>query len=243
MTLRVLLLAGTGEARELARAIAEMPGLEVTAALAGVTRAPVSLPVATRTGGFGGADGLREWLLSTQTDLVVNATHPFAAQMQENALAACNTLDLPCLRLLRPAWPVRPNWIRAKDAQRAADALPHGVRVLLTSGRKEIGPFRARTDLRCVLRSIEPVPDLAPHIQPMIARPPFSPDQERATMALLGITHLVTKNAGGPGTAKLDAADALRLTTVIIDRPAPPPAPIARTVAEAVAWLRRKVAE
>lgn len=242
MTLRALLLAGTGEARALADAVSDIPDLHVTASLAGVTRAPVALPVTTRTGGFGGAGGLRDWLVAHRTDLVINATHPFAEQMQANALEACGALDLPCLRLLRPGWPPRPGWIHAATPGDTADALPQGARVLLTIGRKDLAPFHARPDLSCVLRTIEPVPGLPPHIAPMIARPPFTPDQERATMALLGVTHLVTKNAGGPGTAKLDAADALRLTTVVLDRPPPPPGPVVATVAEAVAWLHGKVA-
>ncbi len=240
--IRVLLLAGTADARDLAERLTAHPGLDVTASLAGVTETPAAYPVPVRTGGFGGVHGLSTWLNEHRPGAVIDATHPYAAQMQANAVAACNVAGIPRLRLLRPEWPMRAGWVHVPDLAAAAQALPSGAKALLTTGRKEVSPFAARPDVQLVLRSIEPVENLPDHIQPMIARPPFTVDQERATFALLGITHLVTKNAGGPVSAKLDAAEDMRLTTIVVDRPAPPPGPIAETPEQAVAWLRRTVA-
>jgi precorrin-6A/cobalt-precorrin-6A reductase len=237
----VLLLAGTAEARTLAAEIAGLDGLEVTASLAGVTRQPESYPVPVRIGGFGGVPGLIEWLEQHRPAAVIDATHPYATQMQAHAVNACTLVGTPRLRLLRPAWPARTGWTHVPDLAAAAQALPSGARVLLTTGRKDIAPFAARPDVQFVLRTIEPLSDLPAHITSLIARPPFTPNQEREAFTQHGITHLVTKNAGGTGTAKLDAADSLSIRTIVVDRPPTPPGSVAETVAEAVAWLRKTV--
>jgi precorrin-6A/cobalt-precorrin-6A reductase len=229
----VLLLGGTAEARVLAERLAG-EGIDTVASLAGVTRAPAAYGVPVRTGGFGGATGLADWLRAEGVRALVDATHPFAARMPWNAAAACAATGVPRLRLLRPEWPVRPAWILVGSAAEAARALPAGARVLLAMGR-EAAPFAEREDCRFWLRSIEPV-ELPPHIEPLLARPPFAPDTERALMQRLGVTHLVARNSGGDA-AKLDAAGALGLAVVIVARPPTPPGPLARTVDEALAWL------
>lgn len=239
---RILLLAGTMEARALAQALSEIAGLSVTASLAGATSDPASYPCPTRTGGFGGPDGLAAWMRDNDTALLIDATHPYAVQMQENALAAANATGVPRLRLLRPPWPDRAGWLHAEDIAAAASSCPKGANVLLTTGRKAISPFAARTDCTFTLRSIEPVPGLPPHVTQLIARPPFDAQGERALFAMLSLTHMVSKNAGGSGTAKLEIADEMRLTTIMVARPAPPPGPIADNVKDTVAWVLGKVA-
>lgn len=231
---KVLLLAGTAEARALSARLAELPGVEATASLAGATRAPADHAVPVRTGGFGGAAGLAEWLRAQRTMAVIDATHPFAARMQASAVAACAAAGVPRLRLLRPAWPARPGWIGVGSLEAAAAALPRGARVLLTSGR-DAAPFAQRTDCRFWLRSIEPV-GLPEHIEPILARPPFAPADELALMRRLDVTHLVAKNAGGVA-ARLDAAEALSAAVVMVARPAQPPGPVVAEPEGALAWL------
>jgi precorrin-6A/cobalt-precorrin-6A reductase len=114
--------------------------------------------------------------------------------------------------------------------------------VLLTTGRKEIAPFAARPDVAFLLRVIEPVAGLPPHIRPIVARPPFALADEIALMQAESVTHLVSKNAGGPGRAKLDAAAELTIPVLMIARPDPPPGPVAATVEAAVAWVAETVA-
>ncbi|HUS53559.1 MAG TPA: cobalt-precorrin-6A reductase [Thermohalobaculum sp.] len=240
--IRVLLLAGTAEARALAEALAGISGLAVNASLAGVTTDPAPIAVETRRGGYGGATGLAQYLADHGIAAVIDATHPFAAQMATNAVLACTATTTPRLRLLRPPWPPTGNWRSFPDLTTASAALPPGAHVLLTSGRKEIAPFAARPDLTCLLRVIEPVANLPGHITQLIARPPFTLDAELALMRSHAITHLVSKNAGGPGRAKLDAAARLNLPILMIERPAPPPGPTVATVEAAVAWLRETVA-
>lgn len=242
MTARILILAGTAEARALAGALAALPGLRVTASLAGVTSAPESIPAETRIGGFGGPDGLAAWLRAHRVAAVIDATHPFAARIAANAAAACAATGTPRLKLLRPPWEPIGDWHGFPDLAAAAAALPAGARPLITTGRKETDPFAARPDLTCLLRVIEPVPDLPAHISQIVARPPFGLEAELALMRRHAVTHLVAKNAGGAGRAKLVAAARLRLPIIMVERPTPPPGPCAATVAEAVAWIRETVA-
>ena len=238
---RILLLAGTREARELAQALAKISGTEVIASFAGATQVPAELPCETRVGGFGGADGLAGWLKVQNIDLLIDATHPFAEVMQSNALNAAQMANLPRLRLLRPAWQVRPGWEVFPNICAAAAALPKGASVLLTTGRKEIAPFVARSDCKMVVRTIEPVEALPPHIRPFLARPPFTQAAERAVFEQHTITHLVTKNSGGSGTAKLEVAEAMRIAVKMVDRPPRPSGPIVETVEAAVGWIRQSV--
>jgi precorrin-6A/cobalt-precorrin-6A reductase len=237
--MRVLLLAGTAEARAVAAGLAGMPGVEATASLAGVTRAPAPLPVAVRTGGFGGAGGLASWLREQGTGALIDATHPFAARMAANAAEACAMAGVARLRLVRPEWPARPEWLGVRRLAEAAAALPPGARVLLTSGRSW-APFAGRADCRFWLRSIEPV-DLPDHIEPVLGRPPFAREDELALMRRLAVTHLVAKNAGGD-PARLEAALELGVAVLMVARPAAPPGPVVARPEEALAWLARLVA-
>lgn len=236
---RVLLLAGTAEARALAEALAaEAPDLAVTAALAGVTRAPRPLPVPVRIGGFGGAEGLADWLRAEGVAAVIDATHPFAARMAANAAAACAATGVPRVKLLRPGWAGAGGaCVRVADLAAAARAIPPGARVFLATGSGEVADFAARPDLTCHLRLLTPRGDLPGHITAIAAPPGADATAEAALLARLGVTHLVARDAGGPAVAKLAAARALGLAVVLIARPAPPPGPQVSTVAAALAWL------
>lgn len=221
----------------LARTAAETVA-PLAAPLNGPSPPRAQAPLTIRTGGFGGAAGLAAWLGAEGIGAVIDATHPFAAQMQANAALACAAAGVPRLRLLRPEWPARPGWVGAANLAEAAAALPPGGRVLLTSGR-DWAPFADRTDCWFWLRSIEPVA-LPGHIQPIVARPPFARPAELALMRQLAITHLVAKNAGGDA-ARLDAAEEAGVTVLMVARPAPSPVPppgaVVTDPVEALAWL------
>jgi precorrin-6A/cobalt-precorrin-6A reductase len=236
MTTHILLLAGTAEARALAERLADLANLKVIASLAGVTSDPAPIAVPTRRGGFGGAAGLAEYLTSHTIAAVIDATHPFAAQMATNAALACTATAIPRLRLIRPPWEPVGDWHSFPDLAAAAAALPAHAHALLATGRKDTAPFAERPDVRCLLRTIEPVRNLPPHITQLTARPPFALDDELALIRTRAITHLVSKNAGGPGRAKLDAAARLAIPILMVERPTPPPGPLATSVPEAVVW-------
>jgi len=233
----VLLLGGTAEARAFAKAFA-IPGARLVASLAGMTTRPLAYPCAMRHGGFGGVDGLRAYLRNEAIAALVDATHPFATGMSRNAAQACAGQAVPNIALTRPPWPPVGDWHSFASLRQAVDALPPGARVLATTGRKDIGPYAARPDLAVFLRSVDP-PDAVPaHVVPLVARAPFAMASETAGMTRHGITHLVTRNAGGESRARLDAAVALGLPLHIVERP---PMPVARTVhsvADALRWLQ-----
>jgi len=235
--IHVLLLAGTAEARRLSFLLADE--VRLTTSLAGVTRRPAAYAGQVRTGGFGGADGLAAFLRMERVDALIDATHPFAERMHHNASLAAGRAAVPLLRLERPAWPVAPSWIETPDLDTAIAALPPGAVAFLATGRSSAGGLPIRRDLRLVLRAIEPPEGLPAAADVILAPPSEDPDQEATLFARQGITHLVCRNSGGAGRAKLDAAARLGLQVLMIPRPAP----IAgtRTVSElhaAHAWVR-----
>ena len=195
-----------------------------------------------RVGGFGGEEGLYAFLKSGNFVAVADATHPFAAQISQHGFNAAKRAGLAYLRLEREPWvpAAGDHWIGIPNIAGAVAALPSGSRVLLTIGRKEIGPFLVRGDISGVARMIEksllPVPS---GWQLILARPPFSLEAESDLLNKHRITHLVTKNAGGLQTeAKLLAARALHLPVIMIARPAKPKGQIFTSAPALVAALR-----
>jgi precorrin-6A/cobalt-precorrin-6A reductase len=240
VTKRVLVLGGTGEARELAARLAGRPGTEVISSLAGRTSDPARPPGRTRTGGFGGPDGLAAWLAAEQIGAVVDATHPFAAGITAAAVAATARLGVPLLVLRRPGWTAGPgdDWRRVPSLAAAAGSLP-GERVFLTVGRMEVSAFAGDERRWFLIRSVEePAPPLPRRRCLLRARGPFTAAAETALMRHHGVEVLVTRDSGGELTsAKLAAARQLDLPVIMVDRPADPDAPAVATVGEALAWL------
>lgn len=240
---RILILAGTAEARALANALVA-EGRDVISSFAGVTRDPLLPQGRIHTGGFGGAEGLIEFLRRETITAVVDATHPFAAQMSAHADAACAALSISLLRLERPAWvpEVVQAWQGASSMDEAVSLIPQGSRVLVTTGRKGLGKLLSREDLSGLIRTIEP-PDeiLPPQWAVLLDRPPHALPTELELMQRQSITCLLTKNAGGDATsAKLSAAAQLGATVVMIERPFKPPCATVSTVAEALLGIRRR---
>lgn len=239
---RVLILGGTGEARALAARLAAA-GHHVVTSLAGVTSAP-RLPAGNvRTGGFGGIDGLADWLKAEGIDWLIDATHPFAAQISAHAHAAAGLAGVRLVRLERPAW--RPQdgdkWMSVADTEAAVKAVPAQARALVTIGGKEVAAFAARGDIGVVARMIEaPAARLPDNWRLVLARPPFTLEDELALMRKELVTVVVAKNAGGPGTAKLEAARELRLPVVMIERPPKPATATAATIEDVQTLIKRE---
>ncbi len=237
---RVLLLGGTGEARALAARL--HPHLEVISSLAGRVPDP-ALPVGeVRIGGFGGTDGLAQWLRANDITAVVDATHPFAATITANAAVAATQVGLPHLVLARPAWPDGDAIVVASDVEAAAVVARDGYRrVFLTTGRSGTAAFRD-TDAWFLIRAVTaPSPDLLPaRHEILLSRGPYRVDGERELMREHGIDALVTKNSGGDMTrAKLDAAAELGVPVIMVRRPAlPTGVRVVHSVDAALAWLR-----
>ncbi len=222
---RILILGGTAEALQLAGLLIEA-GHQVVYSLAGVTANPVLPRCETRYGGFGGVQGLTDYLREAQVNVLIDATHPFAAVMSQHANAATKEIDLVLLRLERPSWhPMQDDcWTLVSNMAEAVSALPENASVLVTTGRKNLSDLLARPDLRGVIRTIEPLAESLPvQWHSLLDRPPYSLAQETETMRRYCISHLLSKNAGGNSTyAKLAAARAIGVGVVMIDRPVKP---------------------
>lgn len=222
----VLLLGGTGEARSLAALLVDA-GTPVVSSLAGRVTQP-RLPVGqVRIGGFGGADGLRDWLDDHRSPVLVDATHPFAQTISHNAARAAELADVPLIALRRPAWEPGPRdrWTVVDDIASAAEVVAHrGGRVLLTTGRQDVGAFAAVDAAWFLIRVVDPpTADLPPHHQILRSRGPYDLDSERALLRDDRIDVVVTKNSGGELTrAKLTAAAELGLEVVMVRRPPTP---------------------
>ena len=241
--LNILILGGTSEARQLAGELAGKASFKVTLSLAGRTAQPLAQPVQVRIRGFGGIDGLLEYLITQRIDVLVDATHPYAATMAAHAAEACARAGVPILALRRPPW--KPNaadrWSEVDNVEEAVHTLGAAPRrVFLTVGRKEVGAFAAAPQHRYLIRSVDPVkpPLNVPHATYIVARGPFNDADERATIIQYGIERIVAKNSGGSATyGKIAAARALGIPVVMLRRPVLPAVPSVERVQDAAAWL------
>jgi precorrin-6A/cobalt-precorrin-6A reductase len=223
---KILILGGTGEAFALAKQLAGLPEVSIITSLAGRTRDPALPPGEVRVGGFGGVEGLVDYLKENAISLLINATHPFAATISENALAAHKQSGVPLLRLLRPAWGKAPDdtWIQAPSIKGAAAICRWlGRRVLLSVGSQEVAAFadlpRAHFFVRVVDPPETPLPLISAEV--IVAKGPFALVDERRLLLEREIDLIITKNSGGDATfAKIAAARALSIPVVMIDRPA-----------------------
>ena len=237
--MRVLLLGGTSDARRLATLLTDA-GHDVVSSLAGRTREPLLPAGRVRIGGFGGVDGLAGYLRDERIDVLVDATHPFAATMTDHAWRACAASLVPRMIVRRPGWTASPGdeWHRVASPGDAAALIPQlSHRVFLTTGRQTIAAFAGLDDCWFLARSVEPPAGALPrHLEVVLDRGPFTVDGERQLMTTHRIGVLVTKDSGGAG-AKLVAARELGIPVVMVDRPPLPPGPVVSTPEEALTAL------
>lgn len=240
---RILVLGGTTEAKALAGRLATRAQFDTTLSLAGRTLDPRPQPVATRTGGFGGVDGLARYLEEEKIDLLIDATHPFAAQISRHAAEAAERTGKALLALRRPAWQRRDgdNWTSVFSIEEAVAALPvPKTRVFLAIGRQEAGAFSARPEHAYLVRSVDPVePPLAvPEARYVLACGPFALEDELQLLKAEQIGLIVAKNSGGSATyAKLEAARTLQIPVIMIERQEPPGVAEAGSVDAALAFI------
>ena len=231
MTCRVLILAGTNEARKLVAGLVSTPGLEITVSLAGLVKDADSYPAVTRRGGFGGAEGLARYLKRNRMHLLVDATHPFATRITANAIAASAKAGIKLLRLERPAWTKQAgdNWLESSRMADLVAGFPPGATVLAPIGSNAFSyPVAAmistRPDLRFVIRVMADPPAMpsAGNTECILAKPPFSVATELQTIADYSIDYLLCRNSGGnAGYAKIEAARRSGIPVHLLSRPEP----------------------
>jgi precorrin-6A/cobalt-precorrin-6A reductase len=244
---RLLILGGTGEARALASLLVDTypRQLDVITSMAGRTAQPLAVAGRVRRGGFGGEAGLARYLRRARIDLLVDATHPFAAAISAHAAIAAAKAGVRLITLERPTWVPQPGdrWIEVPDAVAAAAALPGlGKRAWLTVGGRELSAFRHIPDMWFLVRRVDrpaEKPDLPRH-KLILGRGPFDEEGERMLLQRHRIDVLVTKASGGDATApKLAAARAAGLPVVMIRRPAATSTPSVNSPDAAVTAVSR----
>jgi precorrin-6A/cobalt-precorrin-6A reductase len=240
--MRALILGGTGDANQLADQIVRAK-IDAVYSYAGRTQIPLGHDVPTRIGGFGGATGLADFIRDAEITHVIDATHPFAAEMSRHAVEACASTRTPLIALERAPWAQVPGdrWIKVRDLDEALAALPEArAHVFLAIGRQHIAPFAAKPQHVYTLRFVDapgetlPFPDA----EVIVSRGPFTREGDLELMRARHIEWLVARNSGGDGArAKIDAARELGLPVIMIARPLFPDRPRVESVDEVMAWL------
>jgi precorrin-6A/cobalt-precorrin-6A reductase len=242
MAANPLILGGTTEATALCRALAEA-GIGGTISFAGRVDRPVRQPLPQRIGGFGGPDGLAAYMRETRVTHLIDATHPFAAQMSCNAVIAAKAAGVPMIALTRAPWAPEPGdrWTRVPDIAGAVAALDGPAqRVMLAVGRMHLADFAPNPQHVYLLRLVDPPKGALPFPQAnvVVSRGPFTVEGDLDLMRAHRIDTVVSKNAGGTGAhAKIAAARQLHLPVIMIDRPDVPPRPEAHSVDDVLRWL------
>lgn len=244
--MKLLLLAGTGDARRIAAGLQAVDGLELTASLAGVTRQPADLACEARVGGFGGLDGFRAYLKTEKIDAVLDATHPFAAVMSQTAALVCRELAVSHVQMLRPGWQAQTgdHWVELAGEGEAASHIPKGATVFLATGRQTLAAFANLEGRSLICRQIDPPEGPFPFANGrfLIGRPPFLVEDEVALFKDLHIDWLVVKNSGAKAArSKLDAARILGLKVAMIRRPRQPDCARVTRVEHALDWVQKQL--
>jgi precorrin-6A/cobalt-precorrin-6A reductase len=241
-TMRALLLGGTGDANALASALA-LARIDAIYSYAGRTQIPLGHALPTRIGGFGGAAGLADYIRQERITHLIDATHPFAAEMSRHAVEACVATNTPLIALERAPWARTSgdNWIEVADIEAAVAALPDApASVFLAIGRQHIARFATKPQHAYTLRFVD-APDSAlplPNAEVIVSRGPLTLEGDRELMDSRSTEYLVTRNSGGNGArAKIDAARELGIPVIMIARPALPERPRAENIEQVMAWL------
>jgi precorrin-6A/cobalt-precorrin-6A reductase len=243
MRKHILILGGTTEARECGEQLAHRRELDVILSLAGRTAFPADQPVPVRRGGFGGVDGLVNYLRDHGIDALIDATHPFASRISDHAWTAAVQTNTPIVALRRAAWRAAAGdrWTEVLDAKEAVVALGSEPKnVFLALGRREIAEFALAPQHRYLVRSVDAVdpPLKVPDARYILARGPFDEDEEQKLLLDHAIDVIVAKNSGGTAAyGKIIAARKVGIPVILFRRPPELPVPGVATAGEAVAWL------
>ena len=224
MSKTILILSGTAEGYALAQQLhEEHPNWRIISSLAGRTKNP-NLPIGEiRIGGFGGTEGLIDYISKQKVDKVIDATHPYAKTISENAERAAKTCAIEYQKFERPAWQQTEgdNWTEVQSIEEAADIVPKNATVFLALGRQYIDAFQHRSDCHFIVRMVDHSNDVPLSSYKLIlGRPNENSEDERQLFLEHKITHLITRNSGGEKSyAKIIAARDAKIPVIMIQRP------------------------
>ncbi len=241
--LRILVLGGTTEAASLADRLAPERNIDATLSLAGRTANPVASPLPIRVGGFGGIAGLADYLRRENIDLLVDATHPFAAQISGNAVAASVETGVPLLAIERPPWTRvdGDDWDEHESIEAAIAALPDEPQDVFSGlGRQAIPALAAAPQHRYIIRVVDAIkpPASLPHATIIAARGPFRTEDDITLFKRRGIRHVLAKNAGGSAAySKIEAARALGIKVHMVRRRIIASRLTVASVEDAMGWI------
>jgi precorrin-6A/cobalt-precorrin-6A reductase len=212
------LLGGVTEALAIARTL----GPEHIYSLAGVGRVPSDLQCQVRVGGYGGADGLAQFVRDEGISLILDATHPYAAQISLNAATAAKLTGIPCWALRRPAWQAGPgdDWREVANWAELITALAPFKRPLFTLGREPLEHLHEIPEHQFwTLRALDAYPGNE-RCEVIGARGPFRIEDERELFERRNIDVLISKNSGSSATEpKLDVARERGVPVLVLKRP------------------------
>jgi len=245
MMKRLLILGGTGDAIKIAAKTEELLNLKTIYSLAGLTNRPRTPPCETRTGGFGGADGLANYIQNARIDFVIDATHPFAEKISATAAEACGKINIPRIKFCRLAWRGGEiPWVSVYNYSDAVEKISSmGARIFLSIGTNNLEAFSILSNKWFLIRTIDapirPIPLTKYDI--VLARGPFNEAQEQTLLTKFHIDVLVSKNSGGAPAAKLHAAHKLGIPIIVIEQPSSPAGKVAHTVEKTLEWLTDQI--
>lgn len=214
----ILLLGGVTEALAIARTL----GPQHIYSLAGVGRVPGDLTCQVRVGGYGGIEGLAQFVRDQRISLILDATHPYAAQISHNAAQAARLCNIPCWALRRPAWQPQEgdDWREVGDWAELIEALKPFKRPLFTLGREPLQHLdEIPQEQFWTLRALDVYPGNE-RCEVIGARGPFLIADERVLFKRQQIDVLISKNSGSSATEpKLEVARELGLPVLVLKRP------------------------
>ena len=242
--IKILILGGIFEAKQLASKLTKLPNVKIIYSLAGKTQNPNVPDCETITGGFGGVKGLSSYITIHEFDLVIDATHPFATQIANNAYTSSKRTSTAYIKLCRKPWKSDIiNWesaINPEDAKRKLAKM--GNRVFLTTGIHALQHFLLLENKWFLIRLIESsssLPSLQ-NFEMLLDRGPFKQLEELELLKCNKINTIVSKNSGGAFPAKLEASHKLGIPVLMIEQPAPPRGALLYSLEETIGWLNNR---
>lgn len=176
-------------------------------------------------------EDMEELFRKEKPEIVLDATHPYAAEVTKNIRTACESAGVLYQRILRPEGEKNSEAIYVESTEEAA-AFLSGTEgnIFLTTGSKELTKFTGIPDYKerlfarvlsipSVIRSCAELGIEGKHLIGM--QGPFSAEINEAMLRQFQCSYLVTKDTGLAGgfPEKMEACQRCGVTPVIIGRP------------------------